>query len=982
MADPSNLGVPDGPPPPVVLPETLAQFRSKLALCLVHVVEKVSSRGKPVGKRALLCSDTALFLCRMDGGVNRVCRLWDVTKCSWTRYGEGSQMEFMLHVVGDPPIVWRHLDTPENRSRDPFYPVRVISHCRYFMMHEPSPLPLIKMLTCDELRKDGKLARSKRVPAEQLKKWSNDASFHEERMQRQQAGMETARSMRGEKSTRSPTAGEPPALHMPPPPTEQPPEQQLPEQQQQPLQEQQLQQQQPQQHDAPPTRAGRPRMPGMPLFDPAGSSDAQRLLEQGRGELEPLADGATFQFPADEAFWANLLQQADKSEVSRRPPLLQVTASHEEGRKHLLNVEWTRSFVSGWERTNPHVVTIQTPEGSAIFRSSDEFWKEYAQKLPPAVEGEPAVHIAAGEAGALATTVKAWNDVCDKWEEDKACGASQLEEQLWPHRLAPGQVTVVKAPGQELGLCLSDDMTVVDVVPDSPSSRAGANKYVGRKLLTVGDGAVQSPADAEQLARGGGTVPLTFGELVSGVQVDWAGDDDVGMVLDPALRLVDVRPHSPADRAGTSRFIGKRLTHVDGAPVSSRQDLEQHMAPNMTLVFNPRSATPTVALGENEVLLRRDGNDVGLTVASNAELGLAVTAVTPGGPADRAGCSRFVASPPAYLLTHAAGVPVRTMEELRDAAAEEGDTLLLRFEPLPQTGTPAGSDIAVMQKPPQSRDASVVPDSFRGTPEAPPMPQPLPLPPQPLPLPPPPPPPLEPPAPAPPVPDLLSAEVMRAIPADAADDEAFQQVVGAVTQLVDRQSRTEELLCTLLTTMRERQQAKDGRRRRRRKQPEQPPAQPAQPSPADHSGRVWSGAPGPGGSVFESPAPPAPPPPPITPATELPPYVLQARAAQPQTRLISPKRGKPPRQPQQPPSADRSRHLQESPEVQSLAQTKQATVLSADLVPAVPAPSPSQSLALTQRDQPSRLEMDPSYEKIEIDLTTGKLRLTTSSAAE
>eukprot|EP01065_Artemidia_motanka_P026317 TRINITY_DN3123_c0_g2_i2.p1 TRINITY_DN3123_c0_g2~~TRINITY_DN3123_c0_g2_i2.p1 ORF type:complete len:425 (+),score=133.11 TRINITY_DN3123_c0_g2_i2:94-1275(+) len=180
----------------------------------------------------------------------------------------------------------------------------------------------------------------------------------------------------------------------------------------------------------------------MPLLDPAHDHRLRVMCNRASWqEMLPVGELQKFQFPADEQFWENIVQQARLSEAAQHEPHFDVSASHDHSTKLVANQDWIRGFVRAWEKENPHVVTVTGPDGSSNFRASERFWAEAFPRLRPAIPGErPLV----GEVmvdnqghGLYLANAREWDDVCAQWEVRNGCTAEQRRAQLqeWKQEL-------------------------------------------------------------------------------------------------------------------------------------------------------------------------------------------------------------------------------------------------------------------------------------------------------------------------------------------------------------------------------------------------------------------------------------------------------------------------------------------------------------------------------------------------------------------
>eukprot|EP00756_Hemistasia_phaeocysticola_P030359 Hpha_TRINITY_DN16283_c3_g2::TRINITY_DN16283_c3_g2_i1::g.16304::m.16304 len=93
------------------------------------------------------------------------------------------------------------------------------------------------------------------------------------------------------------------------------------------------------------------------------------------------------------------------------------------------------------------------------------------------------------------------------WENDPASRREKSERLLG----GAGSMVVVKEPGQQLGLDLTDQMQACGVDPGSAADRAGAHRFIGCILLSVDDKPVRTMAEAGEFARDKARPELKFG---------------------------------------------------------------------------------------------------------------------------------------------------------------------------------------------------------------------------------------------------------------------------------------------------------------------------------------------------------------------------------------------------------------------------------------------------------------------------------------
>eukprot|EP01064_Diplonema_japonicum_P034142 TRINITY_DN698_c0_g1_i5.p1 TRINITY_DN698_c0_g1~~TRINITY_DN698_c0_g1_i5.p1 ORF type:complete len:209 (+),score=55.07 TRINITY_DN698_c0_g1_i5:78-704(+) len=195
-----------------------------------------------------------------------------------------------------------------------------------------------------------------------------------------------------------------------------------------------------------------PFIPRMPWFEPSDEPSAKALLLS-----QAVTESNDVLFPADLDFWSNFVQEVQKYPGAMDPPYFDVDASHTD-QSVLVNQEFLRRFVSGWEKANPHVVVVSTPHGASTFHSSEEFWNRFVT-----MAGQRSrMRAARGELGLEDTTVTSkmlpnmapiktteedWNDICRTWEQEKSVGnAAPPPQPPAPLPPSPAPITQVAPP--------------------------------------------------------------------------------------------------------------------------------------------------------------------------------------------------------------------------------------------------------------------------------------------------------------------------------------------------------------------------------------------------------------------------------------------------------------------------------------------------------------------------------------------------------
>eukprot|EP01065_Artemidia_motanka_P017362 TRINITY_DN20833_c0_g1_i1.p1 TRINITY_DN20833_c0_g1~~TRINITY_DN20833_c0_g1_i1.p1 ORF type:complete len:469 (+),score=138.73 TRINITY_DN20833_c0_g1_i1:1017-2423(+) len=170
----------------------------------------------------------------------------------------------------------------------------------------------------------------------------------------------------------------------------------------------------------------------MPWFEPSAEPSARAAF------LEAVVQtGDEFSFPADRDFWDNFVTQVRLYPGAGDPPHFHVDASHTDD-SVVVQQEFMRRFVSGWEQANPHVVTVTSPSGVRQFHASDQFWSCFMQSA-----AERSRRGGGGGGGDLVvrsqlhpdmppvlTTGAEWRTFCDKWEREQGVTPADKERLL------------------------------------------------------------------------------------------------------------------------------------------------------------------------------------------------------------------------------------------------------------------------------------------------------------------------------------------------------------------------------------------------------------------------------------------------------------------------------------------------------------------------------------------------------------------------
>eukprot|EP00756_Hemistasia_phaeocysticola_P044843 Hpha_TRINITY_DN1862_c0_g1::TRINITY_DN1862_c0_g1_i1::g.170510::m.170510 len=254
-----------------------------------------------------------------------------------------------------------------------------------------------------------------------------------------------------------------------------------------------------------------------------------------------------------------------------------------------------------------------------------------------------------------------------------------------------------------LGIDLREPgLTVENVRAGSPAHQAGLDKVVGRVVTHVEDHEVFSTADFASLTHGRTKISLRLSANVAGVILKrGSASVPLGFMINRFLEVADIANGSPADAAGMQAFLGSVVTHVDGQPVNSANEIASACRgkTDMFLRFGisasesgtseqPQDVQPEVQLNGTEISEgiypgeQVAGGDVILKLAEgDSGLGLQLrlmgwvdpddpdereerfcllTGCSDDSPAQRAGMERMVG----MRITHVDGVRIDSPQEL------------------------------------------------------------------------------------------------------------------------------------------------------------------------------------------------------------------------------------------------------------------------------------------------------------------------------
>ena len=150
-------------------------------------------------------------------------------------------------------------------------------------------------------------------------------------------------------------------------------------------------------------------------------------------------------------------------------------------------------------------------------------------------------------------------------------------------------------PPLSTGIRFSDVLVVNDVVPGGAGERSGANAFVGKRVTHVAYRPVYSLPDAMSALQNRATleIPLHFADVLPPLQ---PGEDELtvvkgegeaaGMIVSADMMLEGV--DGPAERAGASPFVGRKIIAALDRPVAKKGDLIGLLQqPRITFRFAP-----------------------------------------------------------------------------------------------------------------------------------------------------------------------------------------------------------------------------------------------------------------------------------------------------------------------------------------------------------------------------------------------------------
>eukprot|EP01062_Namystynia_karyoxenos_P078633 TRINITY_DN8133_c0_g2_i1.p1 TRINITY_DN8133_c0_g2~~TRINITY_DN8133_c0_g2_i1.p1 ORF type:complete len:447 (+),score=130.72 TRINITY_DN8133_c0_g2_i1:81-1343(+) len=170
----------------------------------------------------------------------------------------------------------------------------------------------------------------------------------------------------------------------------------------------------------------------------------------------------------------------------------------------------------------------------------------------------------------------------------------------------PVDVLVVRPGWEQLGIRLTDSMLLAAVGPGTPAERAGLGAFIGYRLTHVCWRDVGTIDEAISASPPSGNVPLRLvratgaagavaaqppqqrppspaqpAAAAAEVVMTKLPSEAMGTTWSEGLLLEQITPGSPADRCALDRFVGCRLTHINGNPVRDADDvLAQRVVPD------------------------------------------------------------------------------------------------------------------------------------------------------------------------------------------------------------------------------------------------------------------------------------------------------------------------------------------------------------------------------------------------------------------
>eukprot|EP00755_Sulcionema_specki_P014060 Sspe_Gene.55675::Locus_30617_Transcript_1_1_Confidence_1.000_Length_1266::g.55675::m.55675 len=144
--------------------------------------------------------------------------------------------------------------------------------------------------------------------------------------------------------------------------------------------------------------------------------------------LEDLKE-KTFEFRMHHDGWNSLITLWNTYPGAKDPPVFHITASGS-NEELLVNQEFMWRFMKGYEKANPHVVRVKTPNGMITLHTSEEFWNRF---VTLATQWSQERH-ARGEYNRenttvvssmmpgmepIRTTLEDWENICRSWEREK-----------------------------------------------------------------------------------------------------------------------------------------------------------------------------------------------------------------------------------------------------------------------------------------------------------------------------------------------------------------------------------------------------------------------------------------------------------------------------------------------------------------------------------------------------------------------------------
>ena len=140
-------------------------------------------------------------------------------------------------------------------------------------------------------------------------------------------------------------------------------------------------------------------------------------------------------------------------------------------------------------------------------------------------------------------------------------------------RFEVDEARVRKRPSEPLG-CELLNMIVQRVIPGSPAERYNIQKYIGYRLTHINGQVVTSISQVAPKAAGCDSLSLRFDP--EEIEIEKGIDEPLGINIENMI-VNHAAKDSPAKRHGVGKFLGRRLTHVNGHRVERIAEVESAM---------------------------------------------------------------------------------------------------------------------------------------------------------------------------------------------------------------------------------------------------------------------------------------------------------------------------------------------------------------------------------------------------------------------